>query len=414
MEQSKLIISEILFVIQNKFGTIPLNNLQNVVSSFFSDDEISKGKRTLHEIAMDLYGIKEIGRCITRSGENKRRMNTADLVDLYSMLDRKKAPLPSFVAASMNRIPGVRPLESDVVALSASLADLKQQVLFLQTAVGKCQINAAVITAPSVGVQGATADLNVYPELLGKPLVVSLDTCKIEASSSKPEPTTTLPSISGCSEALTDADEWTLVKRKNKALKSADAPSPLFSMKSSDTTPPASSSLSLVCAASRDIHVTSTSLDTSPPVSSTSPLVCAASRDVVTSKSSDTSPPTSSSSSLVCASRDTHVTRLKAACETRTWHCKISNLHKDATVNIVKEHLQEFSIDAIAVEILQSKSSTSVSMHVVVPFDVKETVMCNNFWPKGIRVSGWRLYRESKQQVRRQHTHYQRDWEYDY
>ena len=74
-------------------------------------------------------------------------MNTAALVDLFNLLDCKKTSLSLFVAASMNKITGVRPLESDVVALSASLADLKHQVLFLLATVGKCHNNSTVSSA---------------------------------------------------------------------------------------------------------------------------------------------------------------------------------------------------------------------------------------------------------------------------
>ena len=106
------------------------------------------------------------------------------------------------------------------------------------------------------------------------------------------------------------------------------------------------------------------------------------------------------SSSLVCATVS-NIPKLKATCETRSWHCKISNLHKDVSVNVVKEHLQSLNIEAITVDELHSRSSSALSMHVVVPYDAKETVMCNNFWPKSIQVSGWRLRGESRHQVDR-------------
>ena len=57
------------------------------------------------------------------------------MIDTYSLLDRKKAKLLLFVAANMMRIPGICPLESDVVALSASFTDLRQKVLFIKTEV---------------------------------------------------------------------------------------------------------------------------------------------------------------------------------------------------------------------------------------------------------------------------------------
>ena len=114
-------------------------------------------------------------------------------------------------------------------------------------------------------------------------------------------------------------------------------------------------------------------------------------------------PSSLSSSSLVCAT-NFYIAKLKAACKTCSWHCKISNLHKDVFVNVVKEHLQSYSIEVIAVNELHSRSNSALSMHVVVPYDAKQTVMCNNFWPKGMRVSSRMLHRESRHQVHSQNS----------
>ena len=257
------------------------------------------------------------------------------------------------------------PLESDVVALLANLADLKPQMLFLHASVGKCHNNSA---DSSAHMHDVTSSVSAYPELLGKPLIVNLETYDDVAlrSSSKSESTAVLPKqlvTPSCSKTATVAAgssstqtteeslEWAVVNRKNKLVKAADAllPSSLFS----------------------------------------------------------------SSSSLVCATVS-NIPKLKATRETHSWHCKISNLHKDVSVNVVQEHLQSLNIEAFTVDELHSRSSSALSMHVVVPYDANETVMCHNFWPKSIRVSGWRLRGESRHQVDRQNSQFQRNWEYYY
>jgi hypothetical protein len=43
-EDRGMILSEVLFVLQNKFGDVSNNNLLNVLVSFYSDEEIVKAK----------------------------------------------------------------------------------------------------------------------------------------------------------------------------------------------------------------------------------------------------------------------------------------------------------------------------------------------------------------------------------
>jgi hypothetical protein len=327
MENRKLVLSEILFVVQNKFGTTPSNNLQNIIASFYSDEEVWKGKKILHEIAVDLFGEREIGRCVSRTTDNKRRMNTADLIDLYGVLDRKKASLPCFVAANMSRIPGIRSLESDVMALSASLGDLKHQVLFMQSTVGKFQHTPVSQTVHAVELARADA----YSELAGNRLVVNLETsndANIKASPSASASSVQLSSSDSTidsklvvdDELVPGSDEWTVVNRRGKDLKAAV---------SSDT------------------------------------------------KRND-----------ISGKRELCDSKIKAVTVSRAWHCKIGRLDKNVTVAAVKEHLHDMGIEAISVEKLNSKSGASLSMHVVVPYDAKDEIMCSDFWPRGIRVSG--------------------------
>ena len=103
-------------MVQNKYGVVSKNNLHNLLTSFYTDDEIFKAKKCLHNIAIKLIEAKTFGRFVPRFSNIKQKMNTADLLNVHIMLDRQKAILPLFVAGSMMRISCIRPLESDVVA----------------------------------------------------------------------------------------------------------------------------------------------------------------------------------------------------------------------------------------------------------------------------------------------------------
>ena len=48
------------------------------------------------------------------TGESKRRLDVEDLLSLYDSLDKKKIPLPTFVAGNSNRLPCVFPNEMDL------------------------------------------------------------------------------------------------------------------------------------------------------------------------------------------------------------------------------------------------------------------------------------------------------------
>ena len=69
MAERKLILSEVLLIIQNKYGTIPFTTIQNIIVNFFSDDEIVCSKRKLYDVTISLYG-EEIGCHVTRKEDN--------------------------------------------------------------------------------------------------------------------------------------------------------------------------------------------------------------------------------------------------------------------------------------------------------------------------------------------------------
>ena len=56
-----------------------------------------------------------------RPGDNKRRHDTQDIIELYGVVDRIKITLPRFVAANLARLPPFEPDATDFCALAASV-----------------------------------------------------------------------------------------------------------------------------------------------------------------------------------------------------------------------------------------------------------------------------------------------------
>ena len=96
---------------------MPFVNLQAIIANFFTHDDVFSAKKKLFEIAEQMFGEGNIGRCSKRQGDCKRKLDTADLLNLYQDLDVRQAKLPFFVAAVMSKIPGIRPIDSDVISL---------------------------------------------------------------------------------------------------------------------------------------------------------------------------------------------------------------------------------------------------------------------------------------------------------
>ena len=79
--------------------------------------------------------------------------------------------------------------------------------------------------------------------------------------------------------------------------------------------------------------------------------------------------------------------KLRAVTNVRSWHCKISRI--EIGISIVVQYIKEQGITPILVEALPQRDDAPLSMHIVVPHESKDGVMRAQFWPSGIRVSGW-------------------------
>ena len=286
------------------------------------------------------------------------------------MLDRWKAILQLFVAGSMMRILSIRPLESYVVALSASLADLRQQVLFIKTSIGKPKNDGLVqmaiawnndrpFTQPNF-VQHCTAliDSNFFPEQSCNSLVVDV------------------PPVPVFNSAASSTNDAAL----NTASSSNTNYCNIFPADVDATSPQSANESYWTLVGSKNENLSSTSGQPKPAMNKSIIGV----REVVNAK-------------------------VKAITVNRSRHCKISRLAHDVTSDGVKEYIADLCVSPIPVETLDAKRGQPAAMHIEVPFIAKDNVMSSGFWHSGGRVDGWRFLYERKQP-----SPSNRNWAYDY
>jgi hypothetical protein len=146
--------SELLCYIQNYFGNSSQKGLITTISGFFTSEEIMSAKISLFRLyeSLPVNGhVDGIGkhRMIQRKSDDqlkKRELDTADIIALYSDLDKVKAQLPVFTAANLKRIPNFAPDATDICSLTMNVAVLQSQMIALQQA-----FNAVTSTASTMG-----------------------------------------------------------------------------------------------------------------------------------------------------------------------------------------------------------------------------------------------------------------------
>ncbi len=348
-----IIISEFLFVLQNKYGNIPNFNLQNMLVAFYNEDEVRASKTIVFDVAKTLMDENEVGRFVKRQGDDRKKLDVADIMQIFDLLDKKKAKLPMFVAANMNRIPGLKPLDGEVVTLTANVNDLKTQVQQLTVSINALQTK----------INGKPEDLKssvnkeFFPEISGHQLVVNLENKK------------------SSSVLVSNNDQGS---GKGMQCGGVDmAPSVMAS--SSDNTQP----------------WTRVGRNGKPDLPAPSRVNYDGFRE----------------SKPLYGSKVVGDSKVRAVTEVRTWHCKIGRLRSDVTENDIKNYLQDHGICPLKVEQLKSRQGSSVTMHVEVPFDYKDVVMDSDFWYKGIRVSGWRFRYNNRHNNHRDDKYYGYNWE---
>jgi len=98
-------ISEVLCFCKNCLGKVPKDEIVDVLVGFYDDKEIEKAKETLFNVVKGLSPkIDDLPRCpLRKEGNNKRRLDSDDLLTLVEFVDKKNVDLPPLLTFGVYR-----------------------------------------------------------------------------------------------------------------------------------------------------------------------------------------------------------------------------------------------------------------------------------------------------------------------
>jgi len=162
-----LIKCELLCYIQNYYDKSPKDNIIAAISTFYTSSEIDAAKAVLADVIRDIVDDAELATLTKRrSGQNKRRTDTEDILLMYDRLDKTVTNMPTFVATKLKRLPSSSPSEVDVCALAANVNELQTQMEVMSEAIknlakGQTDMVAAVESACGNKTTAATTAADV-------------------------------------------------------------------------------------------------------------------------------------------------------------------------------------------------------------------------------------------------------------
>lgn len=141
-----LLISEVLFFVLNKFGRDPVDQIKKIVADFFTVADVREAKELLRAelvriLCPDLsdrtwselckHVVADLPRLMTHNrGDKRGLLETADMLDLILKADEMNVldKLPTFVAASYDKVPIVKSEDLDICLIARRLAKLEDTV----------------------------------------------------------------------------------------------------------------------------------------------------------------------------------------------------------------------------------------------------------------------------------------------
>jgi hypothetical protein len=131
--------------VQNKLSNATKNGIVTTISGFYSTEEIVEAKVKLFELVEKLRSsgcvIDGKHRLVQRKpSDNKRKLDSEDIINLFSELDAAGVRLPAFTAANLKRIPPFEPVQTVQTGSNATdICSLTAAVGMLQTQFGDMQ-----------------------------------------------------------------------------------------------------------------------------------------------------------------------------------------------------------------------------------------------------------------------------------
>jgi len=193
--------------------------------TFYLEEEIVAAKNVLKGFAESLaastsrYGSR-------RPGDNKRKLDFEDIVNLWAQLDAAKVTFPLYAAVNLTRIPTVKPTEADICMLAANMSTLKQEVQELSS------LKSSVVALNEL-IQG---QLSQQPELTNEP--VSVEQGQTDDYSGPHATTQSTSSFARVAATAAADDGYTLVSRhkpRNSTSKTANKSSSMKIIKGSSS-----------------------------------------------------------------------------------------------------------------------------------------------------------------------------------
>ena len=217
---------ELLCYVQNNFDKCSKASLITTISGFYDVEEIVSAKTKLFEVLDDIrtagHVIDGKHRPIQRkANDNKRRLDADDLLSLYADLDAAKAPLPTFTAGNLRRIPPFEPDATDFCSLAMTVRQLQSQMAVLQDGLSK-------VIGSSASVASLSASNHVS---LREPYSVSEGTNSASDAPGSVAAEDSCGQSSWAATAMVDAAKWNTVQKK-----ASSRPKPQFKIRGSAVT----------------------------------------------------------------------------------------------------------------------------------------------------------------------------------
>ena len=123
-----VVVNELLCYVQNNIDKHPRALVCVAINGFYSDDEVTSAKQCLYGIIVD-FKLDGCARLIKRqAGDNKRKLECEDILNLFGFVDGSSATLPTFAAVNLLRLPTVSPSDVDVYSLAASVSTMAEKL----------------------------------------------------------------------------------------------------------------------------------------------------------------------------------------------------------------------------------------------------------------------------------------------
>jgi hypothetical protein len=136
-----------------------------------------KPKKTLYDIAKKV--IVDLPIMTKRQGDNRKKKEVEDLINIYETLDKSKCSLPRFVAEDLNKIPNIKIGEADVCVFTAKLCELTEVVDSLRKQMSEVLANQVSIKKFDSSNQAYMSSMQLLGEgnssVIGKKMVESSD-----------------------------------------------------------------------------------------------------------------------------------------------------------------------------------------------------------------------------------------------